>query len=80
MKSGLLILYAIACLTLAAAASAAAGTLRIYFIDVEGGQSTLLVTPKGQSLLIDTGWAGNDGRDADRILAAHPEAKTGQGR
>src|SRR5271155_1203853 len=44
--------------------------LQIYFVDVEGGQSTLFVTPQGQSLLIDTGWPGNDGRDADRILAA----------
>jgi len=47
-----------------------AGTLDIYFIDVEGGQSTLLVTPSHQSYLIDTGYNGNDGRDADRIVAA----------
>jgi beta-lactamase superfamily II metal-dependent hydrolase len=44
--------------------------LQIYFVDVEGGQATLFVTPEGKSLLIDTGWSGNDGRDADRILAA----------
>ncbi|HKV25826.1 MAG TPA: MBL fold metallo-hydrolase [Candidatus Acidoferrum sp.] len=44
--------------------------LRIYFVDVEGGQSTLFVTPAGKSLLIDTGWPGNNGRDADRIVAA----------
>ena len=44
--------------------------LQIYFVDVEGGQATLFVTPEGQSLLIDTGWPGNDGRDADRIVAA----------
>lgn len=44
--------------------------LQIFFLDVEGGQSTLFVTPGGQSLLIDTGWAGNNGRDADRIAAA----------
>ncbi|MGB8474967.1 MAG: MBL fold metallo-hydrolase [Candidatus Acidiferrum sp.] len=47
-----------------------AGTLQIYFVDVEGGQSTLFVTPAGDSLLIDTGWPGNNGRDADRIVAA----------
>ena len=41
--------------------------LRIYFVDVEGGQATLFVTPAGQSLLIDTGWPGNDSRDAKRI-------------
>lgn len=46
------------------------GSLQIYFIDVEGGQSTLVVSPTGQSLLIDAGWPGNDGRDADRIVAA----------
>jgi beta-lactamase superfamily II metal-dependent hydrolase len=46
------------------------GTLQIYFVDVEGGQATLFVTPERQSLLIDTGWPGNDGRDADRIVAA----------
>jgi len=44
--------------------------LEIYFVDVEGGQATLFVTPAGQSLLIDTGWSGFDGRDADRIVAA----------
>jgi competence protein ComEC len=42
--------------------------LRIYFIDVEGGQSTLIVTPAKQSILIDTGFAG--ARDADRIVQA----------
>ncbi|MGH9529956.1 MAG: hypothetical protein ACRD2S_08580, partial [Terriglobales bacterium] len=51
-----------------------AKTLRIYFVDVEGGQSTLFVTPGGQSLLIDTGWPGHDGRDADRIVAAAKNA------
>ena len=49
-------------------------SLQIYFVDVEGGQATLFVTPAGQSLLIDTGWPGNDGRDADRIVAAAKKA------
>src|SRR5882672_1435126 len=49
-------------------------TLQIYFIDVEGGQATLFVTPEHQSLLIDTGWPGNNGRDADRIVAAAHDA------
>jgi len=52
----------------------AAGKLRVYFIDVEGGQSTLFVTPAGESLLIDTGWPGHDYRDADRIVAAAKNA------
>jgi competence protein ComEC len=53
---------------------AAKSILQVYFVDVEGGQSTLFVTPSGQSLLIDTGWPGNAGRDADRILAAAKRA------
>src|SRR6266571_1402998 len=44
--------------------------LQIYFVDVEGGQATLFVTPGGKSLLIDTGWPDNNGRDAERIVAA----------
>jgi len=44
--------------------------LQIYFVDVEGGQATLFVTPEGQSLLIDTGWPDNHARDAERIVAA----------
>jgi competence protein ComEC len=52
----------------------AGGKLRVYVIDVEGGQSTLFVTPAGKSLLIDTGWPGNSFRDADRIVAAAKSA------
>lgn len=48
--------------------------MQIYFVDVEGGQATLVVSPSGQSLLIDTGWSGSEGRDADRILAAAHQA------
>ena len=32
--------------------------LDIYFIDTEGGQATLYVSPAGQTLLVDTGNAG----------------------
>jgi competence protein ComEC len=52
----------------------AAGNLNIYFIDVEGGQSTLIVTPSGQSLLVDAGYAEPFGRDPRRILAAAKDA------
>jgi competence protein ComEC len=55
-------------------AAPAAKPLQIYFIDVEGGQATLIVTPLGQSLLIDAGWPGYEGRDADRIVAAAHQA------
>ena len=59
--------------------SATAGDLQIFFIDVEGGQATLIVTPAGESLLVDAGYgpragrAGGPsiaGRDPDRIVAA----------
>ncbi|MBS1823436.1 MAG: MBL fold metallo-hydrolase [Acidobacteria bacterium] len=50
------------------------GKLRVFAIDVEGGQATLFVTPAGQSLLVDTGWPDSDGRDANRIAAAVKEA------
>ncbi len=87
MRSGLESLFVIAFLL--AAQGAAAKTLDLYFIDVEGGQSTLLVTPKGESLLIDAGWAGDGGqgskpgepsqsRDANRIVAAARDAGINQ--
>jgi beta-lactamase superfamily II metal-dependent hydrolase len=73
-------------------AAGAAGTtvaqapkpMEIYFIDVEGGQSTLIITPDRHSLLIDAGWAGDGSgfilgdphraRDANRIVAAARDA------
>ena len=47
----------------------AKGDLKVYLVDVEGGQATLFVTPEGGSMLVDTGWPDNNGRDADRIVA-----------
>jgi beta-lactamase superfamily II metal-dependent hydrolase len=41
-------------------------SLSIYYIDTEGGQSTLFVGPTGESLLVDTGNAGE--RDLGRIV------------
>ena len=48
--------------------------LLIYSIDVEGGQSTLIVAPSGGSLLVDTGWPDRDGRGTTRIQAAMKDA------
>jgi beta-lactamase superfamily II metal-dependent hydrolase len=45
---------ALACFGLPARASEA--TLDIYWIDVEGGGGTLIITPARESILIDTGW------------------------
>lgn len=75
----------IALLALSYTHGLAAKTLDIYFIDVEGGQSTLLVTPERQAFLVDTGWAGTgmagskpgdptQSRDANRIVAAARDA------
>jgi beta-lactamase superfamily II metal-dependent hydrolase len=72
---------ALAAFLCAAAPLTAARTLDIYFIDVEGGQSTLVVTPDRTSFLVDTGFAGDGrfdstpgdlaaARDANRIFAA----------
>jgi competence protein ComEC len=62
-----------ACLS-SARLSAAPTDLTVYFIDVEGGQATLFVTPSGQSVLVDTGFPGFNGRDANRIAATAKEA------
>jgi beta-lactamase superfamily II metal-dependent hydrolase len=49
--------------------------LQIYVVDVEGGKAMLVVSPSGESLLVDTGNIGDDARrDASRILAAAGDA------
>ena len=48
--------------------------LDIYWIDVEGGAATLVVTPARESVLMDTGWPRPDARDALRIQAAMDDA------
>jgi len=75
MNSSALIARSLAavCFSLLAAFSApAAPTLDIYWIDVEGGGGTLIVTPAGESILIDTGWP--TGPSAARIHAAATNA------
>ncbi len=65
--------------------SAAPATLNIYFVDVEGGQATLIVTPAHQALLVDAGFPADGtfqstpgdprrARDASRILLAAKDA------
>ena len=65
-------------LILFAAPLFAAKNLEVFFVDVEGGQATLIVTPSGQSMLVDTGWRGFNFRDADRIAAAAKSAHVKQ--
>lgn len=63
-------LFAGLLLSLAVSAQAAekAGGLHVYFVDTEGGAATLIVTPAGESVLIDCGNPGS--RDAERIHKA----------
>lgn len=51
-----------------------AKTLDIYFIDVEGGAATLVVTPDKESLLMDAGWRRDGDRDAKRIVEVTTKA------
>ena len=86
MKRAILILALVAgCAPRATVHPASRTTLDIYFIDVEGGQATLMVTPAGQSFLVDAGFPGDGtfaslpgdptkARDAQRILAAARDA------
>lgn len=68
-RNGLLAAIALTFLlvTTQAYAGVVEGTLDIYFIDVEGGAATLVVTPSGESLLVDSGYPGYEDRDAKRI-------------
>jgi beta-lactamase superfamily II metal-dependent hydrolase len=53
-----------------AAGLSAAKPLDIWVVDTEGGKALLLVSPAGGSMLIDTGFPGNDDRDTNRIVEA----------
>jgi competence protein ComEC len=56
-----------------------ANELRIYVVDVEGGNATLFVAPSGGAVLIDTGNpAAAAVRDGDRIMAAVNDAGISQ--
>src|SRR2546422_1202176 len=52
-------------LALSLPATAQKRGLDVYFVDTEGGAATLIVTPAGESVLIDSGNPGT--RDAGRI-------------
>jgi beta-lactamase superfamily II metal-dependent hydrolase len=67
-------LFLMAFLVFLSAPLRAAGTLDVYFIDTEGGQSTLFVSPSGQTMLVDTGNRDPIGRDAGRIAAVAKKA------
>ena len=65
--------------SLTAAQTQSVKSLRIYVVDVEGGNATLFAAPSGQSVLIDTGNGGAVAkRDAERIMAAAKDAGLSQ--
>ncbi len=64
------VLIGVASLSFAKQSRSERRTLDIYYVDVEGGAATLIVTPAGESILVDAGWPGFDGRDAKRIAKA----------
>lgn len=74
LLSALLILFSTANIFSLQQTKSTRRTLDMYFIDVEGGAATLIVTPAGESVLIDAGWSDADGRDAKRIQKAMQQA------
>jgi beta-lactamase superfamily II metal-dependent hydrolase len=66
--------------TLFVSVLAAASTLDIYTVDVEGGKCVLFVSPSGESLLIDVGWPAFNNRPSStaRILEAVKAAGLGR--
>ena len=50
-------------------AIAAAAQLDLYAIDTEGGKSLLIVSPSGQTMLIDAGYPTPNDRDTNRIVS-----------
>jgi len=72
------LVFALVTAVLSAPTALAKTPIQIYFVDVEGGQATLAVGPSHESLLIDTGWPGFNGRDAERIVRVAKAAKIKQ--
>ena len=46
----------------------AADTLDIYVVDTEGGKGMIVVTPDGETMLVDAGYPRPDNRDTNRIV------------
>jgi len=72
--SAFAMLLCIAALPSVQAQDKSAKKLLIYSIDVDGGQSTLIVSPSGASLMVDTGWPDRDGHYFTRIQTAMKDA------
>ena len=64
------LLLAVLLIALFAPTLPAAKTLDMYVVDTEGGKALLLISPSGQSMLVDAGFPEYNGRDATRIEEA----------
>lgn len=60
------------------AAVSAADTWEIAVVDTEGGKAIVMLTPDGESMLVDAGFPGSNDRDTKRIVAAAEELKIKQ--
>src|ERR1017187_5345286 len=74
MKKAIAVMACVVTLLIAVPCSnAQQKNLDIYWVDVEGGAATLVISPSGESLLIDSGWETAD-QSAKRIFAAAQQA------
>ncbi|MGE3401208.1 MAG: ComEC/Rec2 family competence protein [Vicinamibacterales bacterium] len=72
--SGKVVLVGLLLAALLTLPAGAAGPLQIYFIDVEGGQATLMVTDAGETVLIDAGYGPRGARNGIPPVAAARDA------
>ena len=80
MNRGLCALIGGVILAVAGSAAQAPKTLDIYTVDVEGGKSVLIVSPSGESMLIDAGWPKSATRDASTDVIVDAVRKAGLAR
>ncbi|MFN0119495.1 MAG: ComEC/Rec2 family competence protein [Blastocatellia bacterium] len=74
LHAGLIVALLLTALVVSVVSGQGKRKLDIYYVDVEGGAATLIVTPAGESVLVDAGWPGREGRDAKRIQKAMQQA------
>ena len=67
MRRWILLCVALFC---ASALAPAADTLDIWVVDVEGGKAMIVMSPSGQTMMIDGGMPGLNDRDLNRVAAA----------
>lgn len=73
LRQSVFVLLSLICAATASPRAFAADPLEIVFVDVMGGAATLIATPEGETILIDSGWPGLDDRDPKRIVYALKE-------